>query len=77
MAAHKAGITTVLVPEENRADYERLDGFLKDSMEYIFCKNVDEVLDRALVIPKGKPSFEHIPDVIKDAKNAGHSASAK
>jgi ATP-dependent Lon protease len=77
MAAHKAGIKTVLVPEENRADYERLDGFLKESMEYVFCKCVDEVLERALVIPKDAPRFEHIPGVIKDGKSAGHSAAAK
>ncbi len=48
MAAYKAGIKTVLIPEENRQDYEKLDSFLKEGMTYIFCRTVDEVLENAL-----------------------------
>lgn len=48
MAAYKAGVKTVLVPEDNRQDYEKLDAFLKEGMNYVFCKTVDDVLANAL-----------------------------
>ncbi len=51
MAAYKAGVKTVLVPADNRSDYEKLDAFLKEGMEYIFCKDVEDVLQVALVRP--------------------------
>ncbi len=51
MAAYKAGVKTVLVPADNRPDYEKLDAFLKEGMEYVFCSTVEDVLKVALVVP--------------------------
>ena len=50
MAAFKSGIKTVLIPADNRPDYEKLDDFLKEGMEYVFCETVEDVLKQALVI---------------------------
>ena len=77
MAAHKAGIKTVLVPEDNRGDYERLDDFLKNSLEYVFCKKVDEVLERALVMPEKKDDFEILPEFFKSSKSSTSSVQNK
>jgi ATP-dependent Lon protease len=49
MAAYKAGIKTMLIPADNKPDYEKLDAFLKEGMEYVFCTTVEDVLRRALV----------------------------
>ncbi|MBO5779212.1 MAG: endopeptidase La [Clostridia bacterium] len=54
MAAYKAGIKTVLIPADNKPDYEKLDAFLKEGMEYVFCKTVEDVLKRALILPEMK-----------------------
>lgn len=70
MAAHKAGIKTVFVPEDNRGDYERLDDYLKNSLEYVFCKRVDEVLEGALVMPEKKGDFEMLPEFFRNNQSA-------
>ena len=49
MAAYKMGIRTVLVPSDNRQDVERLDDYIKESIDFVYCDSVDQVLDRALV----------------------------
>jgi ATP-dependent Lon protease len=54
MAAYKAGIKTMLIPADNKPDYEKLDAFLKEGMEYVFCTTVEDVLRRALVMPETK-----------------------
>lgn len=67
MAAYKAGVKTVLIPADNRPDYEKLDDFLKEGMEYIFCATVEDVLKQALVVAKepevhaGEPKQLHLP----------------
>lgn len=54
MAAYKAGVKTMLVPADNKPDYEKLDDFLKEGMEYVFCATVEDVLRVALVRPVEK-----------------------
>lgn len=54
MAAYKSGIKTVLIPEDNRQDHDRLDDFIKDGMNFVFCRTIDDVLSHALV---------HMPNV--------------
>lgn len=49
MAAYKAGISCVLIPDDNRQDYERLDDYIKNGMKFVFCKTVDDVLRISLV----------------------------
>ncbi len=48
MAAYKAGIKTVLLPADNKQDYERLDDYIKNGMKFKFCSTVDDVLENAL-----------------------------
>lgn len=49
LAAKKAGITTVLVPAENRPDVEEIETEIKDGLEICFMESMDEVLDKAIV----------------------------
>ena len=46
LAAHRAGIKRVLIPQENKKDLIEVPKTIVDSMEIIPVKNVDEVLKR-------------------------------
>ncbi|HET6352182.1 MAG TPA: endopeptidase La [Coriobacteriia bacterium] len=49
LAAHRAGITTALVPRENVRDLELLPPHVRDDMAIIPVDSMDQVLDHALV----------------------------
>lgn len=49
LAAHRGGIKTVLIPEENERDLKEIPNNIKQELEIIPVKWVDEVLDVALV----------------------------
>ncbi|MDD6799316.1 MAG: endopeptidase La [Firmicutes bacterium] len=51
MAAYKAGVKTVLIPAANERDLSEIDPVVRDALEFVPCKHVSEVLERAL-IPK-------------------------
>ena len=48
MAAYKAGIKTVIVPFKNKSDMEEVDKTVKDNVEFVFAKTLDDVLSTAL-----------------------------
>lgn len=48
MAAYKAGIKTVIIPEENAADIKQLDKVVINSLNFIPVTKVSEALDLAL-----------------------------
>ncbi len=49
LAAHRAGISMVLIPKENTRDLELLPEHVREELEIIPVDNMDEVLSRALV----------------------------
>ena len=51
LAALRGGITTVLIPEENRKDLAEIPDNVKQGMEIIPVSHVDEVLARTLTEP--------------------------
>ena len=48
MAAYKAGIKTVIIPEENIADIKKLDKVVVDAVNFIPVSHVSEVLKLTL-----------------------------
>jgi ATP-dependent Lon protease len=48
LAAHAAGLTTVILPERNRGDLDDVPTEVRDAMEFHFAMTVDEVLGVAL-----------------------------
>ena len=48
LAAYRAGISTVLIPEENQRDLDDIDKEAKEHLNFIICKNADDVLGAAL-----------------------------
>ncbi len=51
LAAHRAGITNVLVPEENMKDLEDVPQSVMAQMEIVPVRHMDEVLRHALAVP--------------------------
>jgi ATP-dependent Lon protease len=48
LAAHRAGITRIILPEENEKDLVDVPQEVKDSLTFIFVKNVEEVLQNTI-----------------------------
>jgi ATP-dependent Lon protease len=48
LAAHRAGLKTVIMPKRNASDLEDLPEEVRKSMKFIFVETVDEVLKAAL-----------------------------
>ena len=48
LAAHRAGIRRVLLPEKNRKDLPDIPDEIKAEMEFSFCSRMEEVLEHAL-----------------------------
>jgi len=51
IAARRAGVKTMILPEQNRADYEDLDGHIKKGIEAHFVRTFDDV--RRICFPDG------------------------
>ena len=51
LAAHRAGIKTVLIPKDNVRDLDLLPPHVRDEVEIVPVERMDEVLARALVAP--------------------------
>lgn len=49
LAAHRAGITKVLIPKECEADVDEIPENVKEKMEFVLVEHMDEVLEQALL----------------------------
>src|SRR6478735_12679559 len=64
LAAHRAGIKRVLVPERNKADLDEVPKEVRDELEFVFVHKLDEVLEAALErMPQ--PSQAYLDEVAK------------
>jgi ATP-dependent Lon protease len=48
LAAHRAGIKRVIVPERNKPDLDEVPAEVKNDLEFVFVAKMDQVLDAAL-----------------------------
>jgi len=70
LAAHRAGIKRVIVPERNKADLEEVPKEVRDELEFVYVTRLEEVLEAAL-----EETPKALPEVSEDA-NASKDASA-
>jgi ATP-dependent Lon protease len=54
LAAKRAGIKRVIVPKRNEKDMVEIPKEVRDTVEFIFVDNLDQVLEAALAPVKGK-----------------------
>ncbi|PAU79072.1 endopeptidase La [Halomonas salipaludis] len=69
LAARRGGIKKVLIPEENRRDLKEVPDNIKNALDIMPVRWIDEVLDEALVAKPGVKSDEPR----QDDKGASHS----
>ena len=55
IAAHRAGITKVLLPSRNRKDMEDIPDSVRKDIKFVFCERVDDVVREALGIEPINP----------------------
>ena len=48
LAAYRSGIKTVIIPFENKRDYDELPDVVKDNIKFVFAKEMETVLENAL-----------------------------
>ncbi|MCS7039652.1 MAG: endopeptidase La, partial [Caldilineales bacterium] len=60
LAAHRAGLRTVILPARNEADLDDLPGGVREVMTFIPVENIEEVLEAALR-PAEKPVKIELP----------------
>jgi len=65
LAAHRAGIKTVILPLENKKDLEEIPANVKRKLKFVFVENMDQVLQEALL---------PLPAQQRDALVAGQTA---
>jgi ATP-dependent Lon protease len=62
LAAHRAGIKRVIVPERNKADLDEVPAEVKKDLEFVFVQKMEQVLEAALVeMPKPRPAEAAAP----------------
>ena len=69
LAAHRAGIKKVLIPEENKKDLTEVPKTILKSMEILPVKNVDEVLKVALTKPLKRAEWVEVDQISKKNKD--------
>lgn len=69
LAAHRAGIKRVIVPERNRADLEEVPKEIRDELEFVFAKKVEDALEAALE-EMPQPSQVYLDEMAKKEAKA-------
>jgi ATP-dependent Lon protease len=70
LAAHRAGLSRVILPEKNRRDVDDVPEDTRSQLEIVFVSDMAEVLEHAL-----DPSPEAGP--VLPSESGGHGESAR
>ena len=62
LAAYRAGITKIIIPQDNKRDLDEIPDTVKDAVRFVLADSMDTVLKHALVRSKAK----RIPPVISE-----------
>ncbi len=57
IAAHRAGIKTIIIPKDNKKDLVDIPKAVKDDLKFVFADHIDDVLKEALAFPNKKKEF--------------------
>ena len=67
MAAYRAGIKTVIIPEENRKDLADIEPVVRENLKFVTAETMDTVLEYALLFREDQPMAMPIP--VQDEKD--------
>ncbi len=79
LAARRGNIRKVLIPKENERELSEVPARIVRSLEIELVENIDEVLEKALVLPEGDKLFKNLPmtgtfcaATVEDSPKAAH-----
>ena len=61
LAAHRAGVKTVIAPADNEKDLEDIPQYVLDDLKFVFVRHMDDVLEVALVRTPQAPQMKRAP----------------
>ncbi|MFA5932901.1 MAG: endopeptidase La [Microgenomates group bacterium] len=67
LAAHRAGVKTIIAPENNKKDLEDIPENVQKDLKFVFVKNINEVLEIALTRMPTPVSFKITPQPVYPA----------
>jgi ATP-dependent Lon protease len=70
LAAHRAGIKRILLPERNRPDLEEVPKEVVDDLQFVFCSRMEQVLEAALESMPAPLPPEEKPAEAKPVENS-------
>ena len=79
LAAHRAGIRRIILPQKNEADIEEIPEDVRKELEFVMATRIDDVLDAALEKEQSVPKGENyvIQDVEPKRDTGGERLIAK
>ncbi|MGQ9695412.1 MAG: endopeptidase La [Thermodesulfobacteriota bacterium] len=69
LAALRAKIKNIIIPEQNRKDLEDIPPYIRRKVNYYFVKNMDEILKIALLPQKAETSAEFLKEEKEEKKD--------
>ena len=67
LAAVRAGITTVILPERNKKDYEDVPEAAREEVKFVWMSTVDDAIEAALE-PASEAGPSEVPDLSDDER---------
>jgi ATP-dependent Lon protease len=68
LAAHRGGISEVIIPDENSKDLKEIPAKILKQIEVMTASHMDDVLTRAIVLPEGEMLFKEEQEEIVPAE---------
>ncbi len=75
LAALRAGIKNIIIPDQNRKDLEDIPQYIRRKVNFVFVKNMDEILKMAMVPEKAEASSTSTKDDPGGKKDRHESVS--
>ena len=70
IAAHRAGIKTVIIPSQNEADISDIPDAVKNELKFIIADNIETVLENALCEKSMPNEYKYVDSSCVDSKEA-------
>ena len=64
LAAHRGGISEVIIPDENSKDLKEIPAKILKQIEVITASHMDDVLSRAIILPSGDTLFTEEDEMV-------------
>ncbi len=64
LAAHRGGISEVIIPDENRKDLKEIPAKILKQIEVMTASHMDDVLSRAILLPTGEALLRQEDEIV-------------